>query len=242
MINKKTAALFDGWNETMILSCLQGHMGHLTVDNPENPCSARITVGDFCFLAGIPCEKLISEADAPIITPQSEAWCEVIEKVYNNKVRKSSRYSIKKEPAIFDRNKLNGFVLNLPDGFTLQRIDESVYDVIIRENWCADFCSLFSSMQDYFNRGIGFVVIENGIPVSGASSYTIYDGGIEIEIDTKLEYRKMGLATACGARLILECLDRGQYPSWDAHDLRSVALAEKLCYHMDKEYVVYIKN
>ena len=37
-----------------------------------------------------------------------------------------------------------------------------------------------------------------------------------------------GLATACGAQLILTALDRGLYPSWDAYDRRSVALAEKL--------------
>ena len=29
--------------------------------------------------------------------------------------------------------------------------------------------------------------------------------------------RNRGLASACGAALILECLERGLYPSWDAH-------------------------
>jgi len=40
--------------------------------------------------------------------------------------------------------------------------------------------------------------------------------------------------------LILECLSWGLYPSWDAHDMRSVALAEKLGYHLDKEYTAYL--
>jgi len=84
-------------------------------------------------------------------------------------------------------------------------------------------------------------VLWNGQLVAGASSYTIYPGGIEIEIDTKPEYRDQGLATVCGAALILECLRRGLYPSWDAHDLRSVALAEKLGYHRDHPYPVYVK-
>lgn len=44
------------------------------------------------------------------------------------------------------------------------------------------------------------------------------------------------------ARLILECLKRGLYPSWDAVDLRSVTLAEKLGYHMDRPYPVYSKK
>ena len=71
------------------------------------------------------------------------------------------------------------------------------------------------------------------------SSYCVYAGGIEVEIDTHPAHRQRGLATACGARLILECLDRGLYLSWDAHDLRSVALAEKLGYHRGEPYPVY---
>ena len=47
------------------------------------------------------------------------------------------------------------------------------------------------------------------------------------------------LAAACGARLILACLDRGLYPSWDAIDLRSVSLAEKLGYHRAEPYPIY---
>ena len=63
--------------------------------------------------------------------------------------------------------------------------------------------------------------------------------GIEIEIDTREDYRRQGLAYVCGARLILECLDRGLYPSWDAQNKASVALAEKLGYHYSHTYTVY---
>ncbi|MNI84792.1 GNAT acetyltransferase [compost metagenome] len=85
-------------------------------------------------------------------------------------------------------------------------------------------------------------VLHKGLQVAGASSYSVYNEGIEIEIDTKPEFRNRGLATACGAKLILECLERGLYPGWDAQDLRSVALAEKLGYHMDYPYTTYIKK
>ena len=77
------------------------------------------------------------------------------------------------------------------------------------------------------------------MPVAGAGSYCVYRGGIEIEIDTRADHRRKGLAAACGARLILECLDRGLYPSWDAIDLRSAVLAEKLGYHRGEAYVTY---
>lgn len=77
---------------------------------------------------------------------------------------------------------------------------------------------------------------QNGLIVSGASSYSRYLDGIEIEIDTREEYRRKGLAYICGAKLILECLKRNLYPSWDAHNPASIALAEKLGYHFSHAY------
>ena len=50
---------------------------------------------------------------------------------------------------------------------------------------------------------------------------------IKKEIDTQEDHRRKGLAYACGAKLILECLEKGLYPSWDAQNKWSVALAEK---------------
>ncbi len=87
--------------------------------------------------------------------------------------------------------------------------------------------------------GLGFVAVKDGEIVAGASSYLVYHGGLEIEIDTRMDHRRRGLAYACGAKLILECLNRGIYPSWDAHNLASVSLAEKLGYHLDYEYLAY---
>lgn len=64
--------------------------------------------------------------------------------------------------------------------------------------------------------------------VAGASSYSTYDKGMEIEIDTREDHRRKGLAYVCGAKLILEGLEKVLYPSWDAQNKWSVALAQKL--------------
>ena len=78
--------------------------------------------------------------------------------------------------------------------------------------------------------------------VAGASSYSSYKEGIEIEIVTKEGYRKQGFAYRCAAKLIVECLQRNLYPSWDARTRISVALAEKLGYVYSHEYVAYDIN
>ena len=51
-----------------------------------------------------------------------------------------------------------------------------------------------------------------------------------------------GLLAAAAAGLILECLERGLYPSWDAANLSSVALAEKLGYTFSHEYTAFEVN
>ena len=111
--------------------------------------------------------------------------------------------------------------------------------VLRAEEWSRDLCSAFDSPGECCRRGVGVAALHDGVPVAGAGSYSVYRGGIEIEIDTRADHRRKGLAAACGAALILACLDRGLYPSWDAIDLRSAALAEKLGYHRGEPYTVY---
>ena len=149
------------------------------------------------------------------------------------------RYAMEKEPDIFNRNRLENIIEQLPSEYTLRMIDEPVFHECRKENWCGDLVSQFADYNSYQRMGLGVVVMRDEVPVAGASSYTVYQGGIEVEIDTKMEYRRRGLATVCGAKLILECLDRGWYPSWDAQNLWSVALAEKLGYHFSHEYDAY---
>lgn len=51
-----------------------------------------------------------------------------------------------------------------------------------------------------------------------------------------------GIGTAMAAKLILLCLKKGIYPSWDAANLNSLGLAQKLGYNFDSEYTVYKIN
>lgn len=83
------------------------------------------------------------------------------------------------------------------------------------------------------------VIVRDGVIVSGASSYTRYREGIEIEVDTLEEERRKHLALIVCSALILRCLKEGLYPSWDAQNMGSVHLAEKLGYVFDHEYVAY---
>lgn len=167
----------------------------------------------------------------------------MIEEVYGDNAEKITRFATKKEPEVFDRSHLKRLAAGLPahagDAYELRAIDRALYRQIMTHEWSVDLCSQFRDYEEYERRGLGFAVLSGGQVVSGASSYTVYRGGIEIETDTRDRFRSRGLATVCCARLILECLDRNLYPSWDAHNLVSLSLAQKLGYHFDKEYIAY---
>lgn len=242
----KLEKLFAGWEETLIWSYLQGCMGCGWVDEVEDPKCAQIIVGDFCFLAGIPNEELAShiptdyKSDYLIIVPQNERWAKLIEETYLDRSIKITRYAIKKELEVFNIPKLKSYVASLDTSYVLKAIDKEVYEQVMQTEWSQDLCSQFANYEDYAQRGIGFVALHGEKVVSGASSYTVYREGIEIEIDTHKDYRRQGLALVCGARLVLESLERGLYPSWDAANKASVALSEKLGYHFAHEYVAYV--
>lgn len=237
--------LFEGWEETIIWSCLQGVMGAVYADRQEEPASAMAILGDFIFFAGKPMEELVAykpewcKKDFIIMVPQSAGWATLIERHYGEKAKKVTRYAIKKEPDIFDREKLEAAVESLPEGYTMKMMDEALFWQCREIDWCRDWVAQYEDFEAYRRYGLGVVICKDENPVAGASSYSGYRGGIEIEIDTREEYRRKGLAYASGARLILECQKRGLYPSWDAQNPGSAALAEKLGYHFDYAYTAY---
>lgn len=236
-VTDQIRALFDGWEETMVWSCLQGVMGHAAANRDGS--AGMIANRDFTFLAGKPDRTLLAKAAGPILVPRTEDWEPVIEAFFQGRAIRETRYAIKKEPDIFDRRKLEGFAAGLPEGYEMRLIDEELVPVLLAEEWSRDFCAAFDSPADCCKRGVGVVALYEGVPAAGAGTYCVYRGGIEVEIDTRSDHRRKGLAAACGARLILECLDRELYPGWDAIDLRSAALAEKLGYHRGEPYTTY---
>lgn len=239
---KNAASLFGNWEETMIWSCLQGVMGKLYADSPDYPSAAMAITGDFAFFAGEPSAELVSYKPSwhtkgfLIMVPQNKGWENAIVGHYGNKAKVVLRYATKKEPDIFDVEKLKRAVSSLPAGYTADLIDEPLYQMCKSEEWSYDLVSQFQNYADYRRLGLGVVIRKGNVILSGASSYSRYREGIEVEIDTREPYRRRGLAYICGAKLILECLKRNLYPSWDAQNKASCALAEKLGYHYSHTY------
>lgn len=239
---KKAVPLFGDWQETLIWSCLQQVMGSIYADDLENPRSAMAHLGDFMFFAGEPNRELALYQpkdygkELVLKVPQNEEWAGLLRDCYGSRARWITRYAMKKEPRVFDRDRLQAFIRKLPWGCCLELIGEDLFYRCREQEWSRDLVSQYPEFAQYQALGLGVVALKDGKIVAGASSYSSFRDGIEIEVDTVPEQRRRGLATACCARLILECQDRGWYPSWDAHNRWSVGLAEKLGYHFSHEY------
>lgn len=239
--------LCQGKKDVVLWSCVKGIMGEAWVDRKDEPTIAIVVVADFSFLLGsikdkedeIEIKGLLEKCKRKIIVVDDTSWVSILEKYYPNSFKRFNRYSIKREPDVFEKSILNDFISDIEDEFNIQRIDEALYYKILDDKFMADCCSNFFSIEDFFKYGFGYVIEHKGEIISGASSYSSCKGIIDITIGTKEEYRQRGLALACASKLILECLEKNIYPVWDSVDLRSVSLAEKLGYHFDKAYEVY---
>ena len=241
------APLFEGWPENLARSTLDGCMGEAYA-NPAHT-AALVVNGDIAFLAGdagCPEAEALAGYRPPslqgrmiLLSSREAEWHPVIERVWGEKARKVERHAIRKDMDHFDRQNLRRFTETLPSGVRLTPLEGELYHMVRAEEWSRDFVSQFRDDADYRSRGLGVVALHGDEPVAGASSYVVFRGGIEIEIDTRKDWRRRGLATACGAALMLRCFKRGLYPSWDAANRESVALAEKLGYVYDQPYTTY---
>lgn len=246
-IKEKIANMFENFDDTSILSYLQGHMGTAYVDNLENPKAAQIIVGIFVFYAGDPHiketeELLYNLPEFTLAIVNSDEWKLRIESVHSGAIEKFQRYRFEKNPEHLKRSHIHNLLSALPDGHEIKKVDYDIASAPSFHELSEDFISQFDSMDDFLNRGTGCAILHNGRVISAATSFSVYDDGIEVEIATHPEYRRKGLATITAAALILDCMDKGKYVSWDGANMESVKLAEKLGYVFKESYDTYFIN
>ncbi len=246
-VRKKLVPMFENIDSTIVLSYLQGHMGTAWVDDLENPMVAQITVGIFVFYAGDSSTKEAEELlynlpEFTLAIVDSDEWKDRIETVHNGAIEKFQRYSFEKNPEHLDRLHILNLMSSLPEGYEIRKVDNNISITPSFNELSEDFVSQFKSIDDFIKRGVGYAILHDGEVVAAATSFSVYDDGIDIEIATHPEYRRKGLATTVGSALILDCLDSGKYPSWDGANSESVELAKKLGYEFKESYDTYFIN
>lgn len=233
--------LFQGIEDSMVIACLQGYMGDAWVDRLPDPAIGLIVSGEYSFFggdAGHPEAKGLArglfnyvpgDETTAIYADDNLAWEEVLLAIPELRPERLERYRVAKAHE-FDKDLLQSFVAAFPAGYEMVPFNEDLYHQAVAEAWSAEFCEIFADAADYLANGFGFAAVKDGRLIAGASTMTVYDGGTEVQVATREEYRQKGLALPCAAAFLLECSRRGIHPCWDAATPISRHMALKLGY------------
>ncbi len=186
----------------------------------------------FVYLDGEPEEESIARVDSrfrnrPIVC-LTQAWEELIRArypeavVYRRTVMKPAcRFTIPED-------------IEIPAGYRLAGMDETAFKQhpffhgINYPSWTA-----------FQAEGSGAVVYDGEEIAAAASSFLSLDGEIELDVSTKESHRGKGLAAACVARMLRDCMERGITVHWDAQNDASRHLAIKFGFQAETVYSVY---
>lgn len=233
--------------EVCIWSCIEGVMGRAWIDEMTQPSYGLVAVADFLFLLGCVPNQVSNELKGlietfgrnQIIVCEQPTWENVILENFSDNNVSFKRYAFHWEPEIFDRRLLEEYAQTGEPSFEVLPFNIETAKKALGDHFTADYCMFFESPEAFIEKGLGYCIMENNSIIAGASSYSAYSGAIDITIGTDKAYRRKGLALKCASKLILDCLDRGIYPRWDAANLESVELAKKLGYRFKEAYLAY---
>lgn len=246
---EKITGFFEKCEDSCILSAFSGVSGEVYADDENNPTVALAMVSDYFYIAGKKGSSHIEEAvrftdklhetgnyNIRVFDKETE---DILERVYKDRFYTYSRFATVRSFENMDFEKLNAAVEEKKKEYELRLIDEELFSVCKETEWMNDFTISYDSYEEWEKTGLGVLFLKDGVPIAGASSYSAYPGGIEIEIITREDFRKQGLAYAAGSALIIECKKRSLIASWDAAHEKSLSLAMKLGYKFLYEYRIY---
>lgn len=226
---------------------LEGGMGEVLVDDEDNPHFVVLTLpklkffilgGDAAHPGARAYLKSLRFLSMMICTtPELE---NLVKEIYQGRYVEQKRYSFTSES--LDLGHLRTLVAKLPESYQIKPIDLPLAEKITAEksNFTSTHLINFSSPRDFIERGFGFCILQGDEIVCLASTFTVSEKGIEIQIDTRDKHQGRGLATVAGAQLAIHALEQGLDPNWDAANEKSSRLAQKLGYTPQDTYPMFV--
>lgn len=122
----------------------------------------------------------------------------------------------------------------LPQGYRVEAMDAVAF-----ERHPFSHGANYAAYDAFRAEGSGAVAFWDGEIVASASSFLSLDGEVELDVSTAEGHRGRGLASACVARMLRDCMWRGIVVHWDAQNETSLHLAEKFGFAIKTVYSVY---
>jgi len=243
---EKIAPLFSEYrfDRVLIDSVLEGNFGTAIADSIECPRVARLDSGAFTILGGDPGSKdtikLIRRKPIYYITPQNRSWRDFLDYYFCDKIStiKFTDFTCKK----LNNDRLNFIIKNLIKGYELRRMDKQLAEQLPKDIRNEYFFENYHTIKDFLDRGIGYCILDGTRIVSAATAVARSKRAIDIEIETEASYRRQGLGTLVGAKLISYCLENNIEPKWLSSNDESKKLATCLGYQEAETYKTYKIN
>jgi hypothetical protein len=177
-----------------LIDCvLEGHVGQAFADKLALPSAARLDCGPFAALGGDPASPsardLVRHAPIDWITPETDAWRAFLEAEFAGRIRRIRFAEL--SAAGLDAGQLEARSRALPRGYELARLNAELAEALIRDlgkQWLLDS---YASMDDFLNRGIGYVVLHEGQVVASAASAVSSSRAIDIDIEVTPAHRRI---------------------------------------------------
>jgi RimJ/RimL family protein N-acetyltransferase len=231
--------------DTGIDCTLEGQMGRAFTNDPDHLAVFKIELFPFVYFAGRGAGPAAVEAvkelkpHSLLLAPASD-WTETARTIHSGTLIQFPRYSF--SSAGLSSEYLDQLLRenSFKDKITRMGISE-VRRFMTDPEGFADI-ALFKSPEDFVKRGAAYGVIENDSLQGIAYSSLVNSKAVEVSIYVVKKYRRLGMATGLGCALLKYCLERNLHPNWDAANLESCRLAEKLGYKATKTYdAFYLK-
>jgi GNAT superfamily N-acetyltransferase len=231
---RRVAPLFAGHAElrAVLDAALEGRVGSaLAAGDP--PRAARLSLGCYEFFGGDPAappaRSLVegARAERELVYGNDPAWRALLIAVHGARVFDRPMRSF--DAAGLSAGHLRPIADGLAAGFALRRFDARLARSLDAE-LVPHALQVYADAEDFAAHGIGFGALDGERLACAATSYTRSAGAVEVAIATRPAYRGRGLAAAVAARLMLECLELGLTPCWNASNPISQRLALRLGY------------
>ena len=241
----KYKSIFDRVSHLRVLldQGLKMGFGVLKTDANDSPIVAEYSYPPLVYLAG---DSDTSEALALvrsispmqiIITPDDE-WLQLLKQELDPNLIPQKRWKL--DHNSLDMIHLQSLIQSLDPRYTIEPLNREILTNCDR-NFIRIMYTFHGTIDAFLEKYTGFCVLHEGRAVSMTYPGHPFENEFEIHIETidSPEYRRKGLATAVGAKIIQDALDKGLIPHWDAANEASVSLALKLGYTNPSEYFVH---
>lgn len=227
------------YDRVLIDSVIEGNFGtaHAIVKDDE-VLTARLDSGAFTMIAGDAdaeeVNELINVNPIFIITAQNDEWDAKLKECFAGRTQEISFTQFSSDK--IRKAQLENIIASIPDDYVIKSFDKEMAKQAVKDLENEYLFENFTSVEDYLQRGIGYCIIHQNQVVCAATSMAKSKTAIDIEIQTHKNYRRKGLATIAGAKLVLGCMEQGVEPTWLAANPESEKLANKLGYQKTGMY------